>query len=43
MILVGLEEEWTVCQNVANADERVLCVRAANKAALNEVTRLSLE
>jgi hypothetical protein len=41
IILVGLEEEWTVCLSIANSDERASCVRSANKSALDEMSKLS--
>ena len=41
MILVGLEEEWAVCQSMSSINEKSDCIRTANKAALDEMSKLS--
>jgi hypothetical protein len=41
MILVGLEEEWSSCSKVGDGERQAACIRAANKAALEEIAKLS--
>ena len=41
MILVGLEEEWASCSKMDDPVAQNTCIRAANKAALDEIAKLS--
>lgn len=41
MILIGLEEEWVVCQRITDPGEQGKKIREANQAALTEMAKLA--
>ena len=41
MVLVGLEEQWAACARIQDPAAGAACVEAANRAALQEMAKLS--
>ena len=42
MVLIGLEEEWIACREIADPRERASRIREANSAALSEIAKLGV-